>query len=137
MRKWLPVFFIGLTCIVTSCTDSYLNSMDHLTNGARLYEQTCANCHQKDGSGLANLIPPLADSDFLRANKGQLACYIQNGLHGKITVNGKDYTLTMPANKKLRYREIANICLYVHQKFLDETIIIPDTVIAFQLKSCK
>ena len=121
--------------LISSCAD--LMTSEQLSNGAKLFEGNCANCHQKDGSGLADLIPPLANSDFLKENKKNLVCYIQFGIKGKIYVNGRNYTLAMPANTKLNYREIADISSYVFQKFLNEPRSFSDSLVNAMLDNCK
>ncbi len=63
--------------------------------GARLYEQHCASCHGEQGEGIGQLIPPLADSDYLAQHPNQLACIVRNGLKGPIKVNGVDYDQLM------------------------------------------
>ncbi|HMI92327.1 MAG TPA: c-type cytochrome [Polyangiales bacterium] len=37
--------------------------------GHVLFQGTCSACHQIDGKGLANVFPPLAGSDFLKAEE--------------------------------------------------------------------
>ncbi len=136
MRITAVAFFIGFIITCSACSDSDLASMEQLAKGAQLYEKYCANCHQKDGSGLASLMPPLKNSDYLKANKKSLPCIIHKGVSGSITVKGKLYNLAMPANKSLSNQEIANITTYVYQKFLDETHYFNDSLIWVELKEC-
>ncbi len=113
-----------LLCLisVTSCQDAEtIKRQAYLSEGRRLYEQKCANCHQKEGTGLRKLIPPLANADYLKNQRKQLACIIKYGLTGAILVNGQSYSLSMPANDGLSDRHIAQILTYVTHQWAGET----------------
>ena len=69
------------------------------TQGERLYKAHCANCHMDDGQGLALLIPPLANSDYLKNNQDLVPCILRHGQKGKILVNGVMYDQAMPGEK--------------------------------------
>ena len=57
----------------------------------------CANCHREDGGkGLQNSIPPLAGSDFLRADKERTIRLLLTGMRGPIVVNNRSYDSVMP-----------------------------------------
>jgi cytochrome c551 len=84
----------------------------YAVQGRQLYEQHCANCHKADGSGLGSLIPPLAQSDYLK-NKERVLCIIRHGLNGSLIVNGVEYNQPMPANPQLTAIEIAEIATYI------------------------
>jgi len=86
----------------------------YMTEGRRLYIVNCANCHQKDGKGLARLIPPLAGSDYLTKSMERSVCIIKNGLEGEIMVTGISYNQPMPAHENLTNIEIAEIVTYIH-----------------------
>jgi cytochrome c551 len=85
--------------------------------GERLYGQYCANCHQANGSGFAMLYPPLAGSDFLKANKDQVICLMRNGISGPIMVNGVEYNLAMKGNSSLTDLEVAEIATYIYTQW--------------------
>lgn len=85
--------------------------------GQRLYTQHCANCHMDDGSGLRNLIPPLAKADYLVSNRDELACIIQHGQQGEIVVNGVTYNKDMPGVEHLNKSQITNILNYIQTNF--------------------
>lgn len=82
--------------------------------GKTLYTAHCASCHMADGTGLTGIIPPLAGSDYLKADPIQVACIIRYGLADTILVNGKRYSQPMPAMPKLTEPEIANIMNYIN-----------------------
>ncbi len=119
-----------------SCSDSELVDLKNISHGAELYKNYCSNCHQMDGSGLAQLIPPLYQSDYLTENAGALPCIIKNGLKGKIRVGSNSYTLAMPAVRNLSREDVKDICVYVLQKFPKTPIVIADSVLKNTHKNC-
>lgn len=85
--------------------------------GARLYKVHCANCHLDDGKGLGTLIPPLAGSDYLSANRKALPCILKYGLRDTISVNGKTYAEQMPGVPSLSAIHITNILNFVNHSW--------------------
>ena len=81
--------------------------------GEALYLANCAACHQPDGRGLPGAFPPLAGSDYLRADPLRALKVTVEGLTGKITVNGQVYDNVMPAMSYLKDEELAEIITYV------------------------
>ena len=92
----------------------------YIIQGRDLYKLNCASCHQKDGQGLKRLIPPLANSDFLKANQAESIKLIRNGATKSITVNGIAYTPTMPAHPHFSNLEIAEIITYINNSWGNE-----------------
>ncbi|WP_194972482.1 c-type cytochrome [Aquiflexum lacus] len=88
--------------------------LQYAIEGKILYENYCANCHQKDGVGLGKLIPPLFESDYMLEDIGRTARIIKYGKNGEIIVNGQIYNQAMPANSKLTNLEIAQIMTYIY-----------------------
>lgn len=119
-----------------SCSDTELMSMQQLSSGAKLYEQHCSNCHQADGSGLAKLIPPLKQADYLSKNALNLPCLIKNGMSGELLVNGVMYNQKMPAQGNLSADEIRNICLFVLQKFPEKPVLLSEEALDQAIKKC-
>ncbi len=89
----------------------------YYAEGAALYALHCANCHQADGAGMANLYPPL----HYLGLKDRFICIVKNGISEEITVNGVSYNRPMPANPKLTDLEIAEITTYVYNTWGEET----------------
>jgi len=83
------------------------------TAGRQLYTQYCQNCHMEDGNGLGQLIPPLANSDYLLNDLEQATRVIKYGQRGPIVVNNKAYNQPMPANPQLTHQEIQMILTYI------------------------
>lgn len=81
--------------------------------GGILYNGTCSVCHQNNGAGMLGVFPPLADSDYLMADRRRAIEVVLNGLSGPITVNGEDYNSVMPPMSQLNDDEIANILTFV------------------------
>jgi mono/diheme cytochrome c family protein len=85
--------------------------------GRKVYESICLACHMADGSGVPNMHPPLAKTDWVTGDKERLIRITIQGLSGKIEVNGRVYNNVMPPNAHLSNREIANVLTYIRQSF--------------------
>jgi mono/diheme cytochrome c family protein len=140
-----------LTGILVSCgrgkeaTDEPAE-MDHRTEvrlrqymvqGKQLYLTHCANCHQKDGTGLAQLYPPLAKSDYLMDDLKRAACIIQNGIEGEITVSGRTFSQPMPGLAELTPIEVAEILTYVSNSWGNQAGISSTRDVSIWLKKCE
>jgi cytochrome c551 len=88
--------------------------LQYAIEGKNLYETYCANCHQKDGTGLGKLIPPLNPSDYMKEDIKRTARIIRFGQSGEIVVNGEVYNQPMPGNPQLTNLEIARIMTYIY-----------------------
>lgn len=102
------LLLIGLQ-VFSTCSE------EPFRQGRNLYTQHCANCHMEDGSGLGELIPPLAQADWLRDHPLETACIIQHGMEGEVVVNGVTYSNPMPGVESLSDFQIANIINYINQ----------------------
>jgi len=67
-----------------------------IERGKKVFLSACFACHQANGQGLPGIFPPLAGSDFLKADKERAIHAVAKGLSGPITVNGKPYNNIMP-----------------------------------------
>lgn len=147
----LLIIFL-LACFLLSCGGGReagtgdANEMDHrsevrlkqyIVQGKQLYLTHCANCHQPDGSGLAQLYPPLANSDYLLADLQRAACIIKTGLSDSITVNGRVFSQSMPANKELTPIEIAEIVTFVSNSWGNKAGISSTRDVSLWLKKCQ
>ncbi len=83
-----------------------------IERGQRVFMQTCFACHQPDGKGLLNIFPPLAGSDFLKADRERPIRIITKGLTGPVIVNGQAFNNLMPA-QVLSDQQIADVLTYV------------------------
>ncbi len=93
-------------------TDDMLVQPSEFAAGEKVYMGTCVACHQKDGVGLAGAFPPLANSDYLLADKERAIEIAANGLEGEITVNGEIYN-TIMAPQGLSNKEVMDVVNYV------------------------
>lgn len=105
--------------------------------GKALYEYNCANCHMSNGAGLAGLIPPLADADYLAQNREKLACIIRFGLTDTIRVNGMLYDQPMEGLPQLNAVEINNIINYINHAWGNEYGLSRVSEVEAQLESCQ
>ena len=81
--------------------------------GRVLYERNCQSCHMEDGQGLGQLIPPVANADFVLEHRDELACIIRYGIEGPLEVNGVSYDGHMDGNRQLTDIEINNLVHYL------------------------
>jgi mono/diheme cytochrome c family protein len=118
---------------LTSCQDAQTVKRDqYLAEGYGLYQTHCANCHGKDGKGLAGLYPPIAPNYLTDKNK--LTVWIKFGQQESIVVEGKPYTRPMPGNAALKELEIAEIITYVTNTWGQETTLWPTDSVATALE---
>ena len=81
--------------------------------GAQTFMAKCSFCHGADGRGKQQWIPPLAGSDFLKADRERAIRIVTKGLSGPITVNGKPYNNLMPPQDQLTNDQAADALTYV------------------------
>ena len=122
LERWLKLFVFTFVVISgASCqSEEKIKLEQYYIGGKDIYEQNCANCHQKDGKGFQNLYPAIAGSDFLK-NKERVIYIIKNGLSGEILVNGKNFNQPMPANNQLTNLDIAEVITYIYNEWNSET----------------
>lgn len=144
MRTVLCAAILFSSCGQQEKTDKYdhldsrtkIRLQQYLAAGKQLYNLHCANCHQIDGTGLANLYPPLKDSDYLKTNRNASICGMRHGHKGGIVVNGVYYGQEMPANLKLEDLDIAEIATYVYTEFTDSVQIVTINEVNAIMASC-
>lgn len=108
------------------------------TNPAKIsYEKRCASCHGEDGIGLKEMIPPLANSDWLRENQDRLACIIKYGMHEKIMVNNREYDIEMLGATKIQDIEITNIINYMNTSWGNNITTKKNKDVVEELKACE
>lgn len=114
-----------------------LSSCEHETysQGKRLYEAHCENCHMEDGNGLAKLIPPLTNSDYLKENQNKIACILRNGQKGKVIVNNVLYNQEMPG-KKYTEVQITNIINYINHAWGNDYGVVSLEESTIALRNC-
>jgi nitrite reductase (NO-forming) len=87
-----------------------------MEKGKLVFMQNCAMCHQLDGKGLPGVFPPLAQSDFLMADKDRSVRIALRGLSGPVTVNGAPYDNLMP-QLPLTDEQVANVLTFIRNSW--------------------
>lgn len=86
--------------------------------GREHYGKTCVVCHQADGRGIRGGVPPLAQSDFLMADKARAIDVVLHGLSGPVVVNGQVFNGDMPSwARTFSDEEIASILTFVRNSW--------------------
>src|SRR6185312_7403431 len=88
-------------------------------NGGQLYTANCVACHQANGAGVPRVFPPLSKSEFVDAkDPGVMVRIVLHGIHGPITVEGKQYNGEMPHfQDKFSDEEVAALVTHVRSSF--------------------
>lgn len=87
-----------------------------LTEGKRVYEEYCAQCHLA-GEGTPGLNPPLIDSAVLKGGAYAGIKNILQGSQGQTVVKGQRFTGVMVPLDYLTDEEIAAVLTYVRQEY--------------------
>lgn len=117
MRYTLCTF---MTLFLISCggedsgwaTEDMLVEPSPYAAGEKVYISNCASCHQKTGNGLEGAFPPLAQSDYLLADKERAIQIAANGMDGPIVVNGVEYIALM-SPQGLTNEEVKDVVNYI------------------------
>ncbi len=94
-----------------------LAAAPQVVDGAKIYGEVCAACHQVNGAGMPGAFPPLAKSDWVSKEPRVLARIVLGGIQGPITVNGTEYNGAMPGFSQLSNEEVAAVLTYVRSAF--------------------
>jgi mono/diheme cytochrome c family protein len=140
MRAYILSFLV-LSTIATmlySCQSAEQITQDmYYANGRDLYVKRCQNCHGQKAEGLAELIPPLTDVNYMRNNKNKLACIIRNGMNEKTIVNGREFREKMPPQSDLHDIDIAQIIVYITNSSGNKQGMYTTEAVTADLKKCK
>ena len=90
---------------------------EQYTRGKQVYLQTCFVCHQPNGTGVPDQIPPLAKSDVLMGGTPGVIRGVLEGRKGELTVNGKKYNGTMIPFGNLSDDQVADVLTYVRNSW--------------------
>ena len=135
IRPYIITLLLYTLHFTLSCQSSQAVKRDqYLAEGFGLYQQHCANCHGKEGKGLAGLYPPMAQ-EYLK-DKNRLSVWTKHGIQDSLQIDGKLYVRPMPGNPALKDLEIAEIITYVTNTFGEDTALWPtDSVVVALRKS--
>jgi len=136
---FIPIIYLASCGNKSGDEGSYASKIkyrQYFNNGRQLYLNNCSNCHQKDGSGLARLYPPIAGSDYFRSDPARAICIVRNGLSGEIFVNGISFNQPMPGNTDLSNLEIAELMTYLYGNWSEEDRIFSPDQVSELLRNC-
>jgi mono/diheme cytochrome c family protein len=86
-------------------------------DGAAVFKDQCAPCHQEKAQGVAGQFPPLARNADLFLSPDYPVRVLLFGLEGKIDVNGKTFDSAMPPLDVLSDQQIAAVANYIRGNF--------------------
>lgn len=94
-----------------------LTALAQQPDGAALYAQHCAACHQADGSGTVGLAPALKGDHWakLGSDRGYLPMVLVHGLSGPIRVGGQTFVGSMPAFGQLDDAALAALATHLRK----------------------
>lgn len=106
-----------------------------IVNGQKVFDINCQACHQADGMGVPESLPPLAGSEWVNGPAQRMAAIVLHGVEGEITVKGKKFDDVMPTfNEVLTYDEIAGVMTYVRQAFGNKSSAVSKELVLDALK---
>ncbi|NIR85626.1 MAG: cytochrome c [Gammaproteobacteria bacterium] len=86
-------------------------------DGAKVFAENCAICHQANGRGITGVYPPLAGQvgRYVQVPEGRayLARVVAYGLFGPIRAEGRPYNGFMPSHPNFTGEQIASVIDYV------------------------
>ena len=102
--------------------------------GKEIYLRNCVSCHMDQGEGLEGIFPPLANSDYLLADKKRAIKQSLYGVSGEMTVNGKVYNGEMNGFD-ITDEEMSDLMNYIFNSFGNKGgVITPEDVKAVRKK---
>jgi mono/diheme cytochrome c family protein len=88
-----------------------------MADGRAVYKQYCLACHQLRGEGVANLNPPLRNSEYVTGDKTRLISILLKGSNEGLDVDGNTYSNSMPPQQFLSDQQIADVLSYSRNSF--------------------
>jgi cytochrome c551 len=127
----------GKDTLIESQKDVSNPKVEGYLEGKTLYESKCSSCHHKDGAPEVSIYPPLKNSDFLKDNQQKIACIIIKGQKEPLDVNGKTYSMQMPAFSGLSAQEVSQIINYINNTWGNNYGVTTTKSIKSDLENCK
>ena len=128
------IFLFLLSLLMFPTLVSFLpnNELEEsIKRGRVIYQTLCQSCHQENGQGIPGVYPPLAQSDYLMADKNRSIKIVLEGMMGEITVNGNRYNGVMTPFP-LKDREVADVLNFVRNSWSNEGEIVTVEEVAAQ-----
>ena len=142
----LWILVVGFCWIVYGCggraennkpVDSSPKFTQYYNQGEQLYQKYCSNCHQKDGTGLGRVYPPLNVSDYMDGHFNDVICLMRYGKKGELTVNNVKFHQPMPGIPALTDLEIAEIATYIYNTWTHQRGIVEVKEASRILNACQ
>ncbi|WP_053070612.1 cytochrome c [Halomonas sp. PR-M31] len=90
-------------------------------DGHQLFITNCSTCHQNNGAGIANAVPPLAGSRYVQGDPAVPVNILLFGIAGEISVAGNLYNGRMPTfGHDLEDDQIAAVVNHVRNSWGNE-----------------
>ena len=122
--------------LLLSCSRNDAKFQQYYVQGEELYIRHCSNCHQKSGTGLGLVYPPLGPSDYMEENFDNVLCQMKYGKKGSLLVNGKDFNQPMPGVRSLTELEVAEIATYIYNTWGHDRGMVDVETVAGAMKKC-
>ena len=106
----------ALLWLLSACKPNHDTKL-HVGPGLKIYQQTCASCHQLDGKGLSNAFPPLKGSDWVLKEKGRIIRIVLHGFEGEILRNNQPFNQSMASWGHLSNQEIADVLTFIRKSW--------------------
>ncbi len=99
---------------VQNTTENTTTTLD-LSAGKKVFVEKCMVCHQESGLGVVGTFPPLANSDYMAADKMRAVKQAIYGSKTPITVNGVQYpgSIMTVFEKELNDQQVMDVVNYV------------------------
>jgi mono/diheme cytochrome c family protein len=87
-------------------------------NGAAVFNQNCASCHQATGKGLPGAFPPLAGNPVVTGDPVKVISTVMHGMNGPMVMGAAHFNGAMPAwGDKLSPADIAAVVTYIRSSW--------------------
>ncbi|MEX0449887.1 cytochrome c [Spiribacter sp. 221] len=109
------------------------NASSLVSAGATIFAANCATCHQANGSGISEAVPPLVDSRYVTGAADTPVQILLHGIKGPIEVAGNQYDGRMPRfGETLTDSEIAAVVSYIRQQWGNSAAFVEPAFVAEQ-----
>lgn len=99
--------------------------------GAALFNARCATCHQANGSGIRNAVPPLDASPFVTSRPEVIVQILLHGMQGPVEVDGRVYNGNMPDfSSVMSDEEIAQLVSFVRSAWSNKAAPVSPELVA-------
>ena len=117
-RRFCVVFSALLVSLLAGCRgDGEPVAAFDEEAGQTRFENYCATCHQRGGTGIEGRVPPLTGSPWVAGPESRLIRIVLHGLRGPIEIDGQTYNMEMPAFYLFSDEEIAALLSYVRGRY--------------------